>query len=236
MRSRLFRTFHLDLRDNEQFVHDLRQLLELSPPSQQKAIDTLKQIAVASTSQQEQSLLEELVKQTDEPAASVYDAIDSLRFFYDSLTSPESNSDTAEEIVDDLQSLGVIGADRRPVLLRIVEQVKEASDELRYDALERRAAAGPLPTLRGIGASADLRAVTSKPYASNIAVDDYTPQVIGTVGMISVSIRTSSATPEAYGFQMTRDGAELFVKVIRAALKDLDALTNFSSQNGVRYE
>jgi len=88
---------------------------------------------------------------------------------------------------------------------------------------------GVLPGLKTCGTTVEMRAVQKDLYRWGTSVQEYESEILDTAGVISVHIGLDEGTPRDFYFQMSENDLEDLISQLKAARKDLHALTQFIS-------
>jgi hypothetical protein len=226
--TRLFSSFDPNARGNEDFIIDLRRLLSLWADDAKRSVFRAQCPAafLTRTNREQELLLEGLSREVNEPFKTVKSAFDCASFFVRRLARGDGVTDEPGSLAHDLERLRLVDDSQVATVTDLFRWLKNdfvvgVEGELR----RRSAAAGLVPSLKGIATEVELRAIQKDAYESTQSVDNYKPTILGVVPVATVEIRTTDQDP--YIFQAEKAELQIILSYIKAALKDLDALERY---------
>ena len=232
MESKLFSRFDPKQKENEPFAKDLRQLLDLSTKQRCDVMSGMVLLAREKTERGKKTIYNEVSAKSGLMPLILLDSVGVVRFFVRAFLQEDTESDTPEAWASDLQTLELVDASQVAVFIEFFEGLRDqVLPELKQLAQERAYGAGVLPALQGSGTTVELRGVFEKPFSWGTALDDYEPELLDVIPVVSVHLSFDSGMPDEIWFQATPDEIELLIGEFRAALKAVEVLHNRSVQN-----
>jgi|GEM_PF-5417846 len=225
MKSRMFNKFDPNSKKNEQFLIDLKRLLSSSDGLLNEILDKVSDLYVVRTSSQRESIVDGISANTGKSKVEINYIVYILEFFIKNRLEDE-NSDTADDWLEDLKSLGVIELDEEEEFLRIAKVlIDDVVPKIEKDVKRQKFTTGLLPVLENIGATVEMRAVNENKFKVGQDLNNYVPRVSDIVPLVSLHIGLD--TEENFYFQVSEEALDLMIDSLGAAKKDLSALKDF---------
>ncbi len=223
MRSKLFALFVPTNTVGKAFARDLKGALEISAEKRSSIIPKLMPVLFPNTPDE----MDHAAQTLSNESGVAKDEIESLsrvaKVLLSAMNTPEM-TDSIEDWAADLVELGLIPADFSESFRQLASEVRRTLLADAFTATARSAAAsGVLPTLRGFGATVELRGIFAEPLRAGVGVSQSTPEVTDLVPMISVGITLDTDSPSLY-FQATPTELGLLVDALAGAISQADEL------------
>ncbi|MCH8151184.1 MAG: hypothetical protein IH830_02280 [Planctomycetes bacterium] len=234
MKSRLFSGYDPNAKDAEDFSRDLRATLELSEEHLSQCLRTFPEMRRAGLKRVRDAFFKDLEQRTELSRLCLKQALSVMGFFVDHLLGDDKREirrDTAQEWADDLEHLKVIESNHRTAFLGLAADLVATASSLERERLRREAEAGVLPVFRSCGVTIERRAVQEDIYHWGEPIDDYQPEMVDSVNIISVHIGFDGGDPSDVYFQMAEQHVDYLIDQLVAAKKDLVAFNRFLEQS-----
>lgn len=222
MKSNLFSKN--DLMRVENFQKDIKALVELQPEVlvelPKYALDSL----ATFTTLQEESAREKASEMLNIPLAKLSHSIDLSEFFMRQfITDGDAEDDQPEDIAADIVELLECDKGKKEHLIKYFERLKHLSKE-KVDLLilRRRYAHAVLPTLKSHKTVVEFRAVFDKEFKTELTIDEYKPNCLGTVPIGLIKLNLSGGTVEDISFQTDKNSLHGLINQLLALEKQMN--------------
>jgi hypothetical protein len=220
MKSNLFSRYDLTDEDNKSFVEDIDKTLSIGREGLKHLIERYPNILSKTLKHERVKECENLSKELHVDFSAVWTAINVLGFFTSRLIEEEYKDDSAEQLTEDVFSLNLINEEKKDTFLEVIEILKEdLGNTLIKASAERISKLGVLPSFSGINTSVELRSIIERNIRFDESVDEYSPNLIGYIPIISISISSDDENNSNYYFQATIEETIIIIKNLQAALK-----------------
>lgn len=234
VKSRLLDAFvdNLDSERTKAFTRHLQQLLlGLDESTRDMCVASLGKARQARTALEKDRLIESLVPGDPSQHVVVEHSLSILNFLVDALLSDKIPGNDHENWADDLETLGLLETDSRPVFDSLLGKLTDTYlPELQVQDRQRHAEAGVLPVFKSLGVTVEVRAVRKDRYRWGMPLegdDGYSPEIMGTAMIASVHIGVDEGFPQEFCFQMDEADVDNFVASLTAAKKEMAALRQY---------
>jgi len=225
MKTIFFADFDPNLEKNKGFIRDLQELLGLSLENRGHFYKAILDSIRAFSQMQKEEILEKLAQETKITRPHLDFAFHALRFLADRLSSDECQRDMPDDLAEDLRDLGVIQADEAKEVAQVISHIKsELLSEYKKISITQAYVGGVLPTLRSIGTTVELRPVIEPKFRLGMHPEEYKPNIIDQVFVISVHIAVDSGPVKEFIFQTSPDELKAIVRRLQGTLIDLHLL------------
>lgn len=219
--------------DARAFREHLRELLQLSPADLDRCLNALSEVQLTRTTRQRRDLFDRLAKASDAEAYQLIRSVSALKFFVDALLSGEIPDDDHRHWTEDLLELQWIEEEQRESLESIIQRlVRDYLSSLDVQSRERSAKGGVLPTFRVIGYTVEVRPIRKDIYRWGADVEDYQPEIMGTVEVASIHLGVDEGPVSDIYFQADEDDVDGIIAALTALKKDMAALRQHLSSHG----
>ena len=202
MKTVLFKDYNLKSIQNSTFQRDLESLLILWPDHEAEFIQAVVKSARVLTQAQQEEIVRRLADDLNLHFPEVCMAFDVLNFFVKRLSEEDYLQDTPEDLQADLSDMEIIGDDLKDLFISLVTRIKsEVTPEHKKNAKRRMYAAGVLPSLKSIGTTVEIRAI-SEPLPLGRSVSEFTATIEGHVPVISIHLSADSGAVDEFAFQV----------------------------------
>lgn len=227
-KSKLFSYFDVQSDDNKQFALHLSQLLSLSDEAMTTLVQSYRPVKETRTRSEEWMVVDKVVGKigiTHTEFMILYNVMDFLiRQMVDHLLE----GDDPLIWPQDLQTLGVINEDGRKKLERLLSSIQD--DVLpwyrRYRSERRELQV--LPRLATADTTVELRGVLRETYTWGTPIEEFSPEIIDVVPVISVKIGLRGVSNEStyVHFQGKPEEIDYLIAELQAAKKAAQSLSD----------
>lgn len=222
MKSNLFSKN--DLMRAEIFQKDIKVLVELKPEVlvelPKYAFDSL----ATPTNFQEDSAREKASEMLNIPLAKLSHSIDLSEFFMRQfITDGKAEDDQPEDIAADIVELLECDKGKKEHLIKYFERLKHLSKEkVNLLIIRRKYAHAVLPTLKSHETVVEFRVVFDKEFKSELTIDEYKPNCLGTVPIGLINLKLSGGTVEDISFQTDKHSLHRLINQLLALEKQMN--------------
>lgn len=229
MQSRLFTTVFDDpeAENAKTFARHLRETLELGEEGCRMCVDALPQVSDARTPTQHREVINDLASKSKITRSTLDHAFSVIRFLSDSLVIEEIPNEDSDLWASDLQELGWVADELRPAFDALLERLTSARSDLQFRKHERRATGGVLPCFTSLGYTVEVRPIREKIFRWGERVEEYEPEILGTVLVTSIHIGVDEGLAKDLYFQADEKDIADIIDNLRAAKQEMAALRKF---------
>ena len=221
MKSKLFSDF--DARGHEDFVKDLSAALEGEADLLPRVAASLP--AMLATRASTKPLIDQLEKDLSLSWVDLRPLVSIVRFFVLKLNEPEYSEDSPEDLLSDLKALGLVEDGQEDNARLLIKAAVDAAAAYAPTARRDDALKGPIPGLRSVGLSVDLRAVFEPKYNFGSDPNEYEPEATRFAPIISLRLTSSEDSVSPLVVQVDEETLDLLLKRLAAAKKEIVALS-----------
>lgn len=227
MNSRLFSRFDPETDENRALKKDLRSLLGLSTSARDACIRRLPDFLLAQTPEHTRRVLEDLENEERVSGLQSTSAFQLGRFFVRAMLRESTREDPAQAWADDLVELDLLSRPESALFVEIVERIRrDVLPSVGPELRQREYATGVLPSLASCGVTAELRGIVEEKFHWGNPVDEYRPNLLGVVPVVSIHIGVDSGPQKDFFFQASKSELQLLIDSLLAARVDLESLEN----------
>lgn len=219
MRTAIFNKF-TDL--SEDFQKDFDLLWEVPLDQKQKLLPWVPRIYRTEIVGKQKLLLDRAVTEAGGEASKLLRVLRLLLYIHGQW---DPVKDTAESFVRDLKDLALMPSDKQEEANTFLLEFLAAVEQDNQRRLEKMHAASILPNFVGGSTVVDFRAVIARPFGVGLddKIDDYDPTCISFIPVVLIKLRSSDPRDGEFTFQCEQDDLQVFMDVLRAAQKELEA-------------
>ena len=223
MKSRVFTTVFDDPETDKakQFVRHLQALLELSSEDREACLDALPGLRLARTDTQEREFLDDLARSRCIERHKLVQAVAVLSFFVDALLAEETPDDDSTHWADDLRKLGWLSEEKRAAFESLLSRLTGDLPALRLQKREFTSAGGVLPSFKAFGYTVEVRPIRKEVFRWGRKVEEYEPQILGTVTVASIHIGVDVGPAKDFYFHADEIAIGNMIATLMAAKKEM---------------
>ncbi len=223
MKSRVFTTTFDDPQaDNAKvFARHLQELLELSSEDREACLDALPDLRLARTETQERELLDDLARSRDIERHKLVHAVSVVTFFVDALLAERIPDDDWTHWADDLRKLRWLTQEKQGAFESLLSRLNNDLPDLRRQKRELSAAGGVLPSFKSFGYTIEVRPIRKEIFRWGRKVEEYVPNILGTITIASISIGVDEGPVEDFYFQADESAIDNIIATLMAAKKEM---------------
>lgn len=223
MKSRVFTTIFEDPETDEakQFTRHLEALLELSSEDREACLDALPGLRSARTETQQRELLDDLARSRGIERQKLVHAVAVVDFFVDALLANQIPDEDWTQWADDLLELGWLSKEKRPAFESVLSSLTGALPALRLQNRELSTAGGVLPTFKSFGYTVEVRPIRKEVFRWGRKVEEYVPNILGTITIASISIGVDEGPAKDFYFQADERDIDNMIATLMAAKKEM---------------
>lgn len=222
MKSRLLSRFDTSQSSQDSLKRDIEKLTHFSLEQLKDFPNQVARIDKTRSSIDEEREIEETSKKFGVRIPDFYRAYQVAKFFMKQfLSTGVAMKDTPEEIVDDLEELGVVtGAEREKLISFLTCLKKLVSDSFELDARKRAISKATLPALSGIEAAINYRAVFNEDFLTEKGLEEYNPKCLGIVPITTINISLDEGPIRDIYFQVDKRDLRILIEHLEAVEKE----------------
>ena len=226
MKSRLFTTIFEDVQAQQTetakaFARDLRETLELSDENREACFNVLPSVRLARTDSQQRELLDGLAHSSGVARHILVHALRVITLFADALLAKNIPDDDSTHWADDLLEAGLLTDNNRPVFESLLACLLDDLPDLRVQDRKLSTAGGVLPTFKSFGYTVEVRPVRKEIFHWGGKVEEYGPEILGTVTLASIHIGVDEGSVEDFYFQADKSAIDNMIATLMAAKKEM---------------
>lgn len=227
MKTVFFKDFSLrDIKDST-FQRDLQSLFELWPDHKEKFVRAILVSAGVLTKGQQEQIIKELADDVKTSFPEVCMAFDVLRFLVKRLSEDDYQQDTPEALQEDLSDMEIIVDEQKALFISLVKSIKsELIPQHEKLAKRRMYAAGVLPSLRSVGTTVEIRAI-SEALPLGKSISEFRANIEGYVPVVSIHLSADSGTVDEFAFQVSTDELMALIDKLQAAKIEVEAFEKY---------
>src|SRR3989344_3709937 len=221
-KSRTFTISPLNDEGLKALKEDAEILSNVNVASFPQVIDSAKEIILAKTERDELALEEGMVTSRLVPnRQTALAAYRFIRYFFKIFADDSTKEDSPEDIVKDLEGIG-LSSNITCLIAKIIELIKQEAKWYEYNRLKESFSSGLFPSFRGIGTTVELRGVFNREIKYGEKVEDYAKEAkleekSPMVPVISIAITLDSGTPSRFIFQASPEETEWLIEELKAS-------------------
>jgi hypothetical protein len=224
MNSRLFSTFDFLNPDNEGFIRDIKKASSISGEELSILLPFFIELKKAKTKLDEEELFNELEQKVVLPLSLINDVFSLANFLLKIIKDDEKilndsisdwNNDLVDNNIIEIQNSKNLEVFFSFLRENIYPKFKETVNKAHYEN-------GVLPAIQSIGTTIEVRAVLEKELELGGDIDEYNPNIIDTVPIVSIKIGLDSGIINEICFQATLKDLDYIIGELQGAKKGLN--------------
>ena len=228
MKSRLFsKNPYTEIED---FKKDLSRLLKLDSKVIESLPSAIFQLSTIRTEKERSDLKTALAKKLGiDESVIVANASIVSHFIKELSPTGDGGNDAVEDIVDDIIDSGIAPEESRKILKVFLERARKIATE-EYQEVRKRHSyeIESMPTLVGISATVNMRAIFDQPFKSAIGAEKYKPKCEGLIPIGIVKLRLDSDSPiENVFFQVNQHELDILIEHLIATKKQMKTMIDY---------
>ena len=229
MRTSIFTSFP-DL--PKDFKEDFERLWALPEEQRSALIQYVTELARAETIGDTKRITD---RASNEIGGDIPDVLRSLKLLRFISRQWNPVNDTPENFLRDLSELALVPSDRLDEAKRFLLDFLSELQKDNYRRLQKIYANGILPSLAGIEALIDFRAIIERPFGAGVddKLEDYEPRCVGFVPVVIIGLTRDSGDPSTFQFQCEPEDLRILLNRLEATLKELESAKS-SLPGGIR--
>ena len=238
-KSLTFSVGFLDENSLKLLKNDVELLGSIDPPPKwDYVIDRLKELILSESREERREIEVKLVEDNVLPSLQLVGSARRLMgLFFGAFSDDSTQKDTPDDIVDDLKTLGCLETSKiRESFKGFLSAIKTQVPWYDAEKLVRSVSAGVLPSLRGIGTTAELRGVFKRELrmgekADTVAEEACLDKNQPLTPVISVALSVDAGIPDRFCFQASPKEISWLIEELRFAIHKARVIEKtFSSQ------
>jgi len=229
MNSFVFRNLDVEAEENKDLVRDVQFLLDIPQDQVQTYLTFIRAFFEATTQREQGDLYDNFLDSTDEPGYRVQGIIRLVGYIVRMQAKERCPDDDWQYWADDLEELGLISGNETELAEGFFREFSKGLESIERQSKRQEFEAGVLPLLSSVGATAEARPILDKKFKPGDDPQGYSPRIVGSSIIASISFSFDSGHPSSCQFQATRKGLELLIERLEATKKEMDAIEEWVS-------
>lgn len=226
MKSKLFSRFDPNTEENKKFSDDLKIVLSVRKEKRDKIISLIIEYVKTFSWRKAEEIVEKLSTDLNLEVVKINKVVQILTFFMDKINNDSFSSDTPEKWTDDLKDISIINEEESKEMLEVFNSIWDlAKNEYKKVDTERTYKKGVLPSVKSVGYTVELRGIFKDEFKYGGNVNEFTPELIDFIPIISIGITTESDKQKnRFVFQAEKEHLKRIICVLESAIKEAELI------------
>lgn len=233
MKSRLFNKLSPDYGKTKEIFEDLKIAISLPEEVLVQISNSLESIVGSTNVHRTEEIIKRISSSGHVTEIAIERSLRVIDFILRISASDDFNSDTANDWVSDLISLGFLDDETNEKFGKFLKNVQNTyRNKLKRQVLTKRTVKGVSPYLETINYTIEFRAINSATYKYESDPIEYTPDIQGLTPIVTLRIQLDSGNVKELSFNVNEDAVKSIINCLSASLQEIEAVKQFLNNRG----